>query len=144
MSTEKNEQIVRRFYEAVFNQGNPGAVEDLVASNFVDHNPFPGQGADRRGLAQFVSTFHTPLPDLRVEIEDIVSQGDKVATRWTASATHKGSFLQIPSTGKQVTIQGIDIMRIADGKIAEHWGFQDQLGFVREIGVLPALAMAGR
>ncbi|HOQ98650.1 MAG TPA: ester cyclase [Anaerolineae bacterium] len=144
MSMEKNQEIVRRFYEAVFNQGNTAAVEELVAPNFVDHSPFPGQAPDRAGLSQFVTTFRTPLPDLKVEVEDTISQGDKIAVRWKARATHKGTFLQIPSTGKQVTISGIDIMRIADGKIVEHWGYQDQLGFVKEIGVLPALAMAGR
>jgi len=144
VATQENENVVRRFFEVVFNQGNSAAVNDLVASDFVDHNPFPGQAPNREGLAQFVNMFHTPLPDLKVEIQDMIAQGDKVAVRWQARATHKGTFLQIPSTGKQVTISGLDIMRIADGKIVEHWGFQDQLGFVKEIGVLPALAMAGR
>ncbi len=144
MATEKNEQVVRRFYEAAFSQGNPDAVAELVAPDFVDHNPFPGQAPDRDGLKQFIKTFHGPLPDLKVQVDDMISQGDKVVTRWTARATHQGTFLQIPSTGKQVTLTGIDIMRIADGKIVEHWGHQDQLGFVKEIGVLPALAMAGR
>lgn len=144
MAAQKHEDVVRGFYEAVFNKGDQAALNDLVAADFVDHNPFPGQGPDREGLRQFVQTFRGPLPDLRVEIQDMIAQGDKIAVRWTARATHKGDFLQIPATGKQVTISGIDIMRIADGKIAEHWGHQDQLGFVREIGVLPALAMAGR
>lgn len=144
MAEQKNQDVVRRFYEAAFNRGDPAAVDDLVAPNFVDHNPFPGQAPDRTGLTQFIKTFHGPLPDLRVQIDDMIAQGDRVVARWTARATHQGTFLQIPSTGKQVTISGIDIMRIADGKIVEHWGYQDQLGFVKEIGVLPALAMAGR
>jgi len=144
MATQRNEDVVRRFYEAAFSRGDPNAVNDLVAPDFVDHNPFPGQAPDREGLRQFIRTFHGPLPDLRVEIDDMIAQGDKVVTRWTARATHKGSFLQVPATGKQVTVSGIDIMRIENGKIAEHWGYQDQLGFVKEIGVLPALAMAGR
>ncbi len=144
MSVESNEQVVRRFYDAVFNKGDTAAINELVAPDFADHSPFPGQAPDRDGLSQFVTMFHTPLPDLKIEIDDMFGQNDKVATRWTAHATHRGTFLQIPATGKQVTIKGIDIMRIENGKVVEHWGYQDQLGFVKEIGVLPALAMAAR
>ncbi len=144
MPTQENENVVRGFYEAVFNKADAAAVKEWVAPDFVDHNPFPGQAPDREGLSRFVTLFHAPLPDLRVELEEVIAKDDKVAVRWTARSTHRGGFLGVPATGRGVMLAGMDIIRVANGKVAEHWGYQDQLGAIREIGVLPALGLGGR
>ena len=144
MPRQKNKEIVGTFYWAVLGRGNVAAINDLVAVDFVDHNPFPGQSPGRDGLRQSVRLFHTPFPDIQVSVDDLIAEGDRVAARWTARGTHAGEFLGIAPTGRQVMIKGVDIFRLAGGRIAERWGHQDELGLIQELGVLPALAMTGR
>ncbi len=80
---------------------------------------------------------HSAFPDLRVKNEDVIVEEDKVAVRWTARGTHNGQLMNIPPTGKQVTLKGIDILRIDNGRIAERWGEFDALGMLSQLGVIP-------
>lgn len=144
MSTEHNKAIPRRVFEEVFNKENLSLVDELFATNFVQHVSVGGtQGImDREGFKQSVimlrNAFHS-----RVTIEDEIAEGDKVVIRWTAYGTHTGQYLGIPATGRSVTYTGIGIARIADGKIVELWVNVDQLGLMQQLGVIPPPGQRG-
>jgi predicted ester cyclase len=139
VSTEGNKALMRRVYEEGFTQKNLDVLDELIALDFTDHNPNPGQAPGLEGLKQFISSMHTTLPDLQVNVEDMVAEGDKVVARLRISGTHQGEFMGNAPTGNQVTFTGIDILRIAEGKVVEHWGNFDELGMLRQLGVIPEL-----
>ena len=134
MSLEANKRLVQRFMDEVWNQMNPDAVDEFVAPDMIDHS---GRGSGREAVKQTVRLFATAFPDWHTIIEDLITEGDRVVMRGVASGTHRGDFMGIPATGKHVTVPGIHIMRIADGKIAEHWAQGDYLGMMRQLGMLP-------
>lgn len=136
MSTEENKAVVRRVYES-FTQNNLDVLDELIASDVTDHNPNPGQPPGLEGLKQFISSMHTILSDLQMNVEDMVAEGDKVVARLRVSGTHQGESMGNAPTGNQVTFTGIDILRIAEGKVVEHWGNIDELGMLRQLGVIP-------
>src|SRR5215212_2456780 len=107
VSAEENKAVVRRVYEEAFNQKNLDVLDELIAPEFTDHNPNPGQSPDLEGLKQFISSVHTAFPDHHVNVEDMVTEGDKVAARLGVSGTHQGEFLGIAPSGNQVTVTGI-------------------------------------
>jgi predicted ester cyclase len=134
--SEENKAVVRRVYES-FSQNNLDVLDELIASDFTDHNPNPGQPPGLEGLKQFLSSMHTTLADLQVNVEDIVAEGDKVVARLRVSGTHQGEFMGNAPTGNRVTFTGIEILRIAEGKVVEHWRNFDNLGMMRQLGVIP-------
>jgi len=91
----------------------------------------------REETEQYIRTLHVAFPDGRYTIEDMIAEGDKVVSRWTVRATHKGEYQGIPATGKQVTFTNIVISRIAGGKIVEAWGEYDSIGLMRQLGAIP-------
>ncbi len=97
----------------------------------------------REGIEQFYGALRAAFPDLRITIEDQVAEGDRVVTRWTARGTHTGAFQGIPPTGKQGRMTGIDIDRIADGKVVECWVNSDDLGLLQQLGVIPTPGQVG-
>jgi len=137
MSTEANKTVVRRISEEVVLQGKKDVIDELLAPNFVYHGPggFPDMGRD--GFVQFFDGWRAAFPDATITFEDFVAEGDKVAVRYTTRATHKGEFNGIPATGKRVTVQGLFIRRVEDGKVAEEWDFTDLLGMMKQLGVVP-------
>ena len=139
MSTEQNKDLVRRFYEEVWNKGNLTVADELMATDVVDHTAAPGLPPGLEGHKQLVIMFRTPFPDLDSTIEDQVAEGDTVVSRLIVRGTHKGEFFGVPPTGKQFTITSIDLDRIANGKIVEHWSIADQLGLMQQLGVIPPM-----
>jgi steroid delta-isomerase-like uncharacterized protein len=139
MSTEQNKDLVRRFYEEVWNKGNLTVADELMATDVVDHTAPPGLPPGLEGHKQLVIMFRTPFPDLDSTIEDQVAEGDTVVSRLIVRGTHKGEFFGVPPTGKQFTIASIDLDRLANGKIVEHWSIADQLGLMQQLGVIPAM-----
>jgi len=138
MSTEENKANTRRFYEEVWGKGNLDVADELSAENFVDHNQFnPDLPPGIEGFKQMVPMFRTAFPDLQFNIEDMIAEGDKVVSRLTIRATHKGEFMGISPTGKQAAITAIDIVRFVDGKMVERWGEVDMLRLMQELGVVP-------
>jgi steroid delta-isomerase-like uncharacterized protein len=136
MSAEENKAIARRGYEAI-NQNNLDALDEVVAPDITDHDPAPGQAPGLEGVKQWFSSMHTAFPDFRMNVEDMIAEGDKVVARVRLSGTHQGEFMGIDATGNRVTITGIDILRInADGKIMERWGNFDDLGMMQQLGVM--------
>ena len=136
--SDQNKAIVRKLYEAM-STGNVGLVDDLIASNFVDHEGLPG--IDTNGPAGFkrlVSAFRAAFPDLKISAEDMIADGDKVAVRAVMRGTHKGEFMGVPATGKKFEIAGIDIIRFAGGKAVEHWGITDNMSMMQQLGAMPS------
>ena len=137
MSTEENKALVRRFYEA-FNTQNVAALDQFAAADFVDHGLPPGVPPNREGAKQYLGMFVAAFPDLHFMAEDMVAEGDKVVCHLYASGTHKGDFQGMPPTGKQIKIEAFDMLRIANGKLVDHWGVFDALGMMQQLGALPA------
>ena len=138
MSVEDNKAIIRAYVETVWNHKQLDRAEEVVASDFLDRAPLPGQAPGLEGAKRKWGMFLTAVPDLRVTIEDLVAEGDKVAVRRSYAGTHQGELLGIPATGKQVRIGSISIFRLAEGKIAEHWEQWDRLALLQQLGVIPA------
>lgn len=137
MSTEENKALSRRVIEEIINKQNPALADELIDPNFVDHG-VTGMGfKGPEGFKQYFTTLITAFPDLRLTIDDMVAEGDKVAMRLTARGTHKGDFMGIAPTGKQVTMTGIVIQRIANNKCVEGWLVNDNLGMMQQMGVVP-------
>lgn len=136
MSVEHNKNVVRRYYEDVLNGGDLGLLDQLAAPDYVEHDPLPGQARGLDGLKQRVDILRTAFRP-RFTIEDLICEGDKVAVRWSQRATHVGAFMGLPATGKPFTISGIDIHRMLEGKMSEHWHVVDQFGLLQQLGVIP-------
>ncbi len=139
MSTEENKALAQRWIEEAWNKGDLTIVEELIAPNYVLHDPTRPGLRGHEGIKQSVAMFRTAFPDLRFTIEDQVSEGDKVVIRYTVQGTHQGPLMGIAATGKRGTLTGIDIYRIADGKIEEAWSNWDTLGMLQQVGVIPSV-----
>jgi len=144
MSVEENKAIELRFLEEVVNKGNLAVIDELVAANFIDHSALPGAAPDREGYKQFFAMTRTAFPDFHSTLEDMIAEGDKVVERFTVRGTHKGEFMGIAPTGKQVEVEGIAIHRLAGGKIVEDWFSMDMLGMMQQLGVVPAPGQGGK
>lgn len=137
MQPEENKDLVRRFIAAE-EQGDVALLGQLMAPDFRLHLPGSPEPMDGESTRQFFAMFHAAFPDSSRAIEDQIAEGKLVATRVTLSGTHRGDFQGIPPTGRQVTITGIGIHRVVDGRIAEHWPQPDLLGLMQQLGVAPA------
>jgi steroid delta-isomerase-like uncharacterized protein len=138
MATEQNKMLARRLFEEVWNGKNLAVLDELVAPNFVFHNSVQTLYGPE-GFKQFATTYHNAFPQAYFAIEDVIAEGDTVALRWSARATHKGELLGIPATGKEVVVTGITITLISNGKSVESWGEFDALGMLQQIGVIPKM-----
>lgn len=138
MSIEQNKATVRRYYDEVFNQRKVDLVDELAVEDYVENNPFPGMGNGRNDLKARVQAILGAFNPMSFKVEELVAEGEKVVARWTQTATHSGSFMGIPPTGKEVTVAGIDIHLLRDGRMAEHWHVVDQFGLLQQLGAIPA------
>jgi steroid delta-isomerase-like uncharacterized protein len=143
MSAEENKAFVRRFIEEAWDRGNLSVVDEVVAEDFAYHGSPPGIPATREGFRQVIALSREAFPDLSLEIEDVVAEGDRVAVRYTMRGTHPGDLMGIPPSGEQVSVPGIVILRVADGKLTDRWENADELGMMQQLGVVPAPEQAG-
>lgn len=118
---ESNKALIRRVFEEIIPAGDHAAMRDVLAPDFLDHDPLPGQPAGAAGGEYVVSTMHTAHPDLRFTIDDLVAEADRVGIRWTLRGTNTGPMLGRPPSGQPVEYAAIVIFRIANGQIAERW-----------------------
>jgi steroid delta-isomerase-like uncharacterized protein len=129
---------VRRFYELI-SAGDLDGFGALLADDFVEHEETPGLTPTKDGVLQFFQMYLAAFPDLRMEPQDVLVDGDKVVARVRATGTHEGEFVGIAPTGKRVEVQLIDIIRLSDDGLAhEHWGVVDMLAMLQQLGVAPA------
>jgi predicted ester cyclase len=133
---DANKDLVRRIYEEVINERDLDLLEELVRPDYVEHDPLPGQGEGLAGIRDRFTMLIEGL-DPRFTIEDVIAEGDRIVVRWTNSGTNVGEFLGIPPTHRSFTIAGIDIYRVEDGKLAEHWHVVDVYGQMVQLGLLP-------
>ena len=136
MAAQQNKALVRRFVDEVQSGGNINAIDELCSPEFVNHSAPPEVPSNREGVKQVMAMFRQAFPDSYFTVEDMVAEGDKVATRKTFHGTHQGEFMGISPTGLEVSTGLIDIVRIADGKVVEHWSMGDTLGMVQQLGVI--------
>ena len=140
MSIEENKTIAKRMY-SIFTEAirtrNMNLLDQILDPKGIDHNPAPGQPPGIEGVKQTFAAFSIAFPDLELTVEDQIAEGDKVVSRIKAQGTHKGEFMGIGPTNKRITTAGIDIVRIANGKIVERWGVEDNLTLLQQIGALP-------
>jgi steroid delta-isomerase-like uncharacterized protein len=136
MSIEQNKSIVRKYTELTNARDLDGAFAHF-SPNFVDHAVRPGMPTGIEGTRMFFNMLFTAFPDLRATIEDIIAEGDKVVDRMTCEGTHQGMFMGVPPTGKHVKWSFIDINRIVDGKVVEHWAEADTIGMMQQLGLVP-------
>jgi predicted ester cyclase len=135
--SEENKAVSRRFHEAI-GKGSTQTLQAEFAPNYVAHFPGVPGPLDAEGFNQLVNVFAAGFPGSHFDFEDEFAVGDKVVTRWTWHAVHRGEFQGIPPTGKPVTMTGISILRLTDGKVVENTVELDQLGLLQQLGVVPA------
>jgi len=140
MSIEANKEIVRSFFDMLWNDKRLDRIHEFVARDYIDGNPVAGQAAGLEGAKQKWAMYFAGIPDLSAKIDDLVAEGDKVVVRFTAEGTHEGTLLGVPPTGKRLRVSGISIYRLAEAKIVEHWEEGDRLGLLQQLGVIPTPA----
>lgn len=126
-----NKTIVRNYLEQAWMKHNHAVIDEYVAPDFVRHAPNTPPG--REGVRAFFAMLTSAFSDLDYRVEDMLADGDKVCWRWELHAKHTGPFQGMPATGKSVTITGISIIRLANGKLVEHWGEQNMLGLMQQL-----------
>jgi steroid delta-isomerase-like uncharacterized protein len=136
MSTETNKAIVRRYFEQVLNDGRHDLAEEFLVENIELHGSGLAPGLEV--VKQWYTMFAAAFPDGHYAIEDLVSEEDRVVARITFNGTHQGEMEGIPATGKTVSVPGITIFRMDNGKIAEGWLVNDTLGMMQQLGLMPA------
>ncbi len=135
MSIETNKAVVRRLVEEGYNQGQFIAAGELLASDFVGHDP-TGEAFGRDEWRQSLLILRTTFPDYRLVIDDMIAEGDRVAWRWTMHGTDKGGLAGRPPTGKKATMCGINVECLRDGKIVESWSSSDHMPMLQALGIL--------
>ncbi len=121
MSAE-NEALARRYIEEVFNKGNLVVIDELIATDFTEHDLYPGQAPGLQGEKQAVSMLRAAFPDLHLTIDEVISEGDHVVLQATVRGTQRGEFMGSPATGAPATDTQVHVLRCAGGKCVEHWG----------------------
>ena len=134
---EVNKAIIRRYRQA-HNQNDMATLDEIVAADLITHSQLPNVPSGREGGKMVHQGSLASFPDGKTTTDDLIAGDDKVVERFTFVGTHKGEFMGIPATGKQIKVTGMSVFRIANGKIVEHWGENDAMGLMMQLGVLPA------
>ena len=132
MSTEENKIIVRRIFDEAFNMGNTSFIDEAIAQDHIDHSPIPAQVPGPEGFAKRTIALCAAFVEEAV-FGAFLAEDDLVAFTWTFNGTHKGIFAGVPATGKKVALSGINVERLKDGKIVEHWSHFDLTGLMKQI-----------
>ena len=150
--SEVNKAIVRRFMDEVVNRGDLGALDELVAPNFLEHGaliPGADSGLDeaasnavtrptgRESAKRQYALLHAGFPDLRVTVEDYVAEGERVALRSVWRGTHRGEFLGVAPTGRIIALENLELLRLQRGQIVEHWSLMDEHTLLGLLGAFP-------
>jgi predicted ester cyclase len=137
VTAEENRALIQRFYDEGWNANDLAVYDELVTPDFIDHQALPGLGPGREGFKQLNAMFRSAFPDVWVNVDGIVTEGDFVACRWTSTGTHKGDLFGIAPTGRAVKVTATVVYRVDGGRLAEGWINRDDLGMMRQLGVIP-------
>jgi predicted ester cyclase len=135
--TRRNKAVIRRFVEEVQNKQDWVAYDELNDPDFVNLSAPPGAPADREGGKVFLQALAAAYPDAVFTIDDMFAEGDAVITRKTFTGTNEREFMGVPATGRRVSLQYVDIMRVRGGRIISHWNVLDQLSWMTQLGLIP-------
>jgi steroid delta-isomerase-like uncharacterized protein len=139
--SEHNKAIVRRLFTELWNNGNLSVADEVFAPNYAHYDPSTpdfGRGPDSE--KKRAALYRTAFPDLHLTIEDVIAEGETVMTRWSCRGTHNGDLNGVAPTGKHITITGLTVARVSNGKIVEGYVNWDALGLMQQLGVVPQLA----
>lgn len=136
---EQKRNALIEMYEVAINNNDISNLDTLYTEDYINHAAPFGLPQDLNGLKILFQTFIEAFPDQHITPNEVLTHGDRTIIRWTLTGTHTGTFFGTPPTGKHIEMTGIDIERIQDGKIAEHWGGEDMLGLLQQIGAIPSL-----
>ncbi|HEU5100035.1 MAG TPA: ester cyclase [Roseiflexaceae bacterium] len=137
MPSEQNKVIVRRIYDELINQERPSVIDETFAEDVIVHDPFMGVVSGRQAFKQLLGMFDMAFPGHRVEIHALIAEGDWVSVVHTHTALHAGPFMNLAPTGREVLVNGVEVFRLAQGRIAEFWRHDDDAGLMRQLGALP-------
>jgi steroid delta-isomerase-like uncharacterized protein len=145
MTTTTNKQLVEDFINALFTDGDLTAVDRYLDPDFVNHDPpLPDSPDGPAGMRQAAEVFRKAFPDWRSDVRHMIAEDDLVAEHFVAHGTHRGSVLGETPTGQEVALRGVNIFRIAGGKITERWGRLDDLGLLQQLGLAPTSNVAAQ
>jgi len=130
--------VVRRFVDEFQTGHDQSVADELLAADFVDHSPFGPLSPDRNGVLALFGMLFAAFPDFRAEIHQQFADGDTVITRKTFHGTHQGEFMGIPRSGREVAFDVIDVVRVREGKMVEHWNVVDAMALMTQLGAIPA------
>lgn len=134
MSLEENKAIIRRFYDEVWNKGNVAVIDDIFAPDYIRHDLRPGAPpSGPEGQKAIARLFRAAFPDIQMTLDLLIAEGDLVVGRWTTQGTHTGEWAGVPPTGRRATFAGVNIFRIASGKVVEIWNHRDDLGLMEQL-----------
>lgn len=130
--------IIRKFTDEILNQGRFEVADEIVAENFVELDPLPGQQQGRQGLVDVLKMMRTAFPDMHWTIEESIVEGEKVVSRFNWTGTQQGEFLGIPPSGRAVRVKGVVIDRVVNGWMTDSRILMDTFGMMQQLGVIPA------
>ena len=134
MSLDDNKVLVSRLLDEIWNNVNPAVIDEICATNFTfNYSALSGVSNDREGYKQMAIIWTSGISDIKLALEDLVAEGNKVAVHWEGSCKHTGEFMGVPPTGKQLTLVGFSIFYVEDGKILKEWGEMDTMGLMQQL-----------
>ena len=133
MGIEENKAVVMRVVDEMWNRGDESAVDALIAPGMVEHGAFGAGTGGRDDARNTIRRFRAAFPDLALAAEHLIAEGDHVVLHWTGRGTHEGEFMGMPPGGAEVVARGLDIYRVADGQVVEHWGYPDVPGLMAQL-----------
>jgi steroid delta-isomerase-like uncharacterized protein len=138
VSIEDKKALARLYYEQVWSRGNTSILSEIIAPQYIHHDPpFPQEARGREGAERIVALYRGAFPDLTIPVDGLIAESDLVVVRWTARGTHLGALMEMSPTGKTIQVSGVEVLRIVDGRIVEEWTNWDQLGLLRQLGAVP-------
>lgn len=140
MTKEANLAATERWGAEVASAGRYDVLDEILAPNFVDHDPAPDQARGIEGLKGFFQTMRSAFPDLKAEPMEVVGTDTHVSMRYTISGTHQGEFQGVPPTQKSFKVSALQIARFENGRCVERWGSTDELGMMKQLGILNEVA----
>ena len=137
MSLEENKAVVLRMTEELYNKGNIESADQFFAGAYVHRDPASPHVTDLAGLKETLRAFRAACPDLHITSDELLADGDKVTKRWTLHGTHTADLGGLPPTGRRITLSGLELFRLANGKIVESWVAYDNLSLLQQLGAIP-------
>ena len=138
MDAEAAKRFATERVEALFNRKELDRIEEFVTPDFVNHEAWTGEDPGYKGFRLRLKRLHDAFPDLHMEVEEVIAEGDLVAYRATLTGTHRGELMGMAPTNRSFSVQHMHFLRLRDGRASEHWACRDDLGMLRQLGVIRA------